>query len=873
MKPRLSLLQKVWRKLRGDRVEARRKPAARKRREIVSALEPLEGRIAPAALINPTTLVYKDFDGDVVTVKFSKPLFTQENAEINLVKANDVFKFKDGSMVTSAPFDPATAPAQQLSLIDLTKVPTNLKGSLANGTGMTITAVQGSLTVEGVSVLGDGFADIGYLKATGLNLGKVSISGDLGQIDAGKPSAAVGVTALIVKSMGMRGVDTQIAAGASLDSTIIGALGALTVKDDLKGATLHAVHGTDFLGNVTTLGRIGNITIGGSLLGRVALEAASDSTGFIESASNIGVVKIGTDAADGIFGGGGVNAGSIVAAGKITSVTVSGDIAGGGGANSGAVRALTLGPVIVKGDLAGGAGSGSGSVGGTTVGAVTIGDDVVAGAGIASGVIFSTGTMGAVKINGDIDGTTATAGTGAGGIEAGGKLTSVSVLGTLKGGAITQSGFIDAQADVGALVIHDILGGAGDNSGSVAAAGKVASLAIAGNVIGGTGFGSGSVFTGVDTQLVGDLGAVKIGGRIQGGTQDNTGVISSGGKIASVTIGPAAAVDQVLLQGGAGDFSGAIFSRGAMGAVKIAGHVQGGAGDFSGSVSSRDFITPDLERAGDMGAVIVKGNVSGGSGDDSGQILADGKLASATIGNLAGSGGDRSGSIRAGQGFTAGAIGAVKLGTLTGAAGGDSGAIVAEGRIASVIVAGNTLGGSIRAGDDLGAITFSLNVDGTDVSARGKLTPSATADLAIGKITIGGNVSNAQFLAGYGTDGFAVNGDAQIGAVMVKGNWTGSDIVAGVVNGGSPGFGTEGDTRIDSEDNAKIVSQIASIVITGNVLGTGADGDHFGFTAQKIGSFKIGTLAKPLNALADGQVFEIEGTTDVSVREVSPLVA
>src|SRR5437870_5046298 len=53
-------------------------PAAR---PLPSALEPLEMRIAPAMLINPMTVSYQDKDGDVVTVKATKAIFTQANLD------------------------------------------------------------------------------------------------------------------------------------------------------------------------------------------------------------------------------------------------------------------------------------------------------------------------------------------------------------------------------------------------------------------------------------------------------------------------------------------------------------------------------------------------------------------------------------------------------------------------------------------------------------------------------------------------------------------------------------------------------------------------------------------------------------------------
>jgi hypothetical protein len=878
MNRRPSLFRKIWRKLRGAKPAA---PTPLPPRDAepqpkrASSLEPLEGRIAPAALINPTTLVYKDIDGDIVTVKFSKELFKGAGDVATL--ANQVFKFDTGNVIGNGftAFDPATAVAQQLQLIDLTKAPLSATvGNVAQGTGFTITAVKGALN-DGP---GDGSAHVGYVKATGLALGAVSIAGDLGQIDAGTASVKTAIASLKVQSLGAKGLTTQGTTGASLESNIVGGLGSLTVAGDVREASVRVVNGSNFQGTVTAPARIGAITIGGSLIGAEAAGAASDSTGLIQSQGEIGAVRIGTTAAQGIVGGGGQNSGSILAAGKIASVLVSGDVSGGAGAGSGVIQAGTsLGATTIKGSLKG-AGANSGIVQGGSIASITLGGSIIAGTGAESGIVAASfGSIGIIKIGGDIDATTNEAGAGAGGIDAYGKIASVTVTGALKGGVGAQSGFIKGGWDIGAVTLHDIVGGAGKNAGTVLASGKIASIGIAGNVLGGSGAGSGSVFGGFDAAFAGDIGAVKIGGRIEGGSGVSSAVISSTGKIASVTIGPAKAVDQVLLKGGAGDWSGAIFSRGGMGAVKIMGHIEGGGGDFSGAIVARDLINFATDRAGDIAAVTVAGRVQGGTGDYSGIISSDGKLASATIGSLIGGDGDRSGTVRAGQGLlSAGNTGAIAIkGALTGGAGDQSGGVVAEGKIASITVDLSASGGTIRAGDDIGALTFKQNVDGTKVSARGQAVQGATKDVAIGAITVGGNVANAQFLAGYDTALTASNPDAQIGTVIVKGNWTASDLVAGVLDAGAAGFGDAGDVAIPGLDNAKIVSSIASIVITGSVSGTpGIDGDHFGFTAQKIGAFKaagVATPQPPLNALADGQFFDAV-TDEVTVREI-PLQA
>ena len=126
----------------------------------------------------------------------------------------------------------------------------------------------------------------------------------------------------------------------------------------------------------------------------------------------------------------------------------------------------------------------------------------------------------------------------------------------------------------------------------------------------------------------------------------------------------------------------------------------------------------------------------------------------------------------------------------------------------------------------------------------------------------------AQILGGY-LQNFAgpvpFNGNASIGPVKVGGDWIASSISAGVRDGGAPGFGTPGDTIIAG---ATLISRIASISIKGAVIGTAADGDHFGFTAQQIGSFKAGPFKAALTAGTDAAIELSPHTGDVAIREV-----
>jgi autotransporter-associated beta strand protein len=160
---------------------------------------------------NGLSATYTETDGDLVTVKITKGALT----------AGDfVFSFSGDNR-------------QQLQRL--------LLDTEDAGTKVTITAKR---TEAG----GDGFANIGYINANGVELGAVKVDGDLGRIDAGA------VKSLTVQSLGAFGLTSQ-AAGGSLVSNFSDKLGKLTVKASIHGATL--------LGTAS----IGTVKINGSFLG------------------------------------------------------------------------------------------------------------------------------------------------------------------------------------------------------------------------------------------------------------------------------------------------------------------------------------------------------------------------------------------------------------------------------------------------------------------------------------------------------------------------------------------------------------------------------------------------------------------------------
>ena len=110
----------------------------------------------------------------------------------------------------------------------------------------------------------------------------------------------------------------------------------------------------------------------------------------------------------------------------------------------------------------------------------------------------------------------------------------------------------------------------------------------------------------------------------------------------------------------------------------------------------------------------------------------------------------------------------------------------------------------------------------------------------------------------------AVNGNAQIGAVSVGGDWLASDLVAGAVDTDLDSFGDEDDAIIGGGAS---IAKIASIVVRGTVAGSSAPGDRFGFTSHTIGSFKSVGYTPRFQGGAD--IIELALITDdVTIREI-----
>ena len=330
--------------------------------------------LAPTISANGKTATFIDRDGDLVTMKTSKGTFKASQFLIPAVGEN----------------------GGQLARL-------NLNNPLDGFAGAKI-----SISAKRVDSLSDGKVNVGYLNASGIDLGSLTIAGDLGRIDVGdgsKPGKAL--ASLVVDSIGVQGFSTQ-AGQTSNESTIDGDIGTVLVKGDISGADV-----TFGYANSTT----GSIRIGGSI-------RADGNEGIIHT-GKIGSLTILGDVVGGDFAGSGgvivegdaksISVGGSIRAGdgisgqlrvaNVGSLTVGGDVVGSDSPFSGLLTFKTAKTVKVGGSLEGSAGEQSGFIRSESgIGALTIGRDVLGGSGQQSGsvLISGTGSIGKTKIGGSV---------------------------------------------------------------------------------------------------------------------------------------------------------------------------------------------------------------------------------------------------------------------------------------------------------------------------------------------------------------------------------------------------------------------------------------------------------------------------------------
>jgi hypothetical protein len=856
----------------------------------ISSIEFLEARIAPASVI-----MFTDVDGDTVTVKSSKGILT-----------NALLHFEDRGL------------GKQLTEIDVNT-------PMFQGTNLTFKVKKGPT--------GDGLVNVGYIDATGVDLGTVNVPGDIGRIDAGdgntnKPA----IKTLIAKSLGAYHDSTQSGGvggeEADLDAvrsiltelvstttgTATGLLGVIQDQvQDLLGSgsvidsTLSRLL-TGLASDIQSLLDLGSEAIGDvtpaiqSLLGNIV----NDITGLLDIAGldptalpSALVTQLGNvigKVNDAVFQlldplglGGTVSDVLAKLQGTVQEVlgllsgpfdptlpenllsSLENALSGSGGILGGLLDALlgtggqltslinTLGDTLD--DL----------IGGTQTGVTTSAllDDIVALEAHVSAALATNPTGGTLTLLTDVKnaigdilvlpqallndllgglgGLDGVLGNLLGGLPGNGPeglqslIENIAVLlngitGNLSdvlenGGEILSSTLRDLALLESQLV--SVLGSVGGQLTEDARTSITSVVKMIVDLLGTNPDDGDPTNPSTRFNILGDIGTIRI-------ARDISNIfLNVIGGIKKLTVGGS-------LIGGADVNSGEIFTTGNIGNVKIGKHLLGGLNLNSGLIQS----------GGQIKTTSIAGSIIGGLGNSSGEVIMNSDASRVHVkGDLIGNSGLFSASID----NTNGRIGSVKIG-------------------GSVVSGLNTESGSIRVMGDIGNLTVRGSLIGDDdngviISAAATKAPNEKNNFAFRNISVGGRVAFATILGGYDTDLEAVNSHAQVGRVLIKGDWFASNLAAGAVPGDSEpeNFGTNFDAVITGGMPGSVLSKIASIVIKGTVIGTTEEGgDNFGFVAQQIGSFKFGTNKLKLNKGAGNDAIKIsQGTgADVAIHEL-----
>ncbi len=477
---------------------------------------------------------------------------------------------------------------------------------------------------------------------------------------------------------------------------------------------------------------------------------------------------------------------------------------------------VNLGSVVIGGDLAE-IDAGDGTPGAVAVKSLTVrslgaaGTDTIEGGGDLHSVLH--GSVGSLTVKKDFDGVFFEL------PDVGSKIGTVTIGGSVLGRAGDDSGRLLAPAFGSVNVAGFILGGSGTDSGAVqSTTGSVGNVKIGKSIVGGTGTNSGLLLSQQGA------GTVSVGGSIVGGAGAGSGRADFGDTLKNFKLTGS-------LVGGAGDNSGFVRVNGA-GSITIGGDIVGASAD-SGQIADSGILKGNLKP---IKTVTIKGSIIGGSAGGSADLL-------------------RSGAVDLAQSATD----SVTIG----------GSIVAGGNDSTGSVGGN---GSFNAAASVRSLTLKGSLLGNSnqsafIGVVGAPAPTGMANLVLGNLKITGDVIHGVIAAGFNRASGTQIGDVQIGSVSVGGDWRASSLSAGVLPGTDGYFANNDDTAAASTV-AGFISSVEKIEIKGGLYGTSDGNEHFGFTAEKIGSLKIGSRVVALNPAAFDN-FPLFPNTNVSVREIA----
>ncbi len=503
----------------------------------------------------------------------------------------------------------------------------DIKGAFVNIVG----GADGRLDTLAVggSMIGNSTANSGRVQSEG-NMGKVTVAGDV--IGGGGTHSGSITTFSDIVSVTIGG--SLIGGSSTYAGTILSDYLGEGPKPNETGGHIGPVSiGRDVLGGSDTAagsiisesGRLGNITIGGSLLA-----GSGNRSSHIHSNLEMGAISIGGS----VVGGIGNQSGQIETMSVMGNVQIGGSLNGGAGEDSGQVTArFTIGSITVGKNVVGGDGLYSGgATSGQTMGNVTIGGSIRGGKSTLTGYVYAAHSMGIVNITGNVVG-------GAGlrsGILDGRSMPSVFVGGSIRGGKGEGSGVIVGRSFLVPVirVNGDVVGDAGIGSGAIRVD-SVGTVTVGGSVIGGTNSDTGGIFA------HGPISTVNIAGNIRGGssngTQDlvRTGIVSSRlAKIGIMTLGGSLIAGTDATTGLFSD-NGTIQAGKNIGRLTIKGSIVGNA-TYSAVISAYGQAMAPAGSDVAIGSINVTGRVEHAlihAGIDAfGQTNADAQIGTVTVG-------------------------------------------------------------------------------------------------------------------------------------------------------------------------------------------------------------------------------------------------
>lgn len=473
---------------------------------------------APDFSADHKTATFTDVDGDLVTVKTTLGTFDAGNIR--------VFTGVDG----------AVTGGKQFSRLDLR----DLKFAGAN---ITITAKRGPLG-------GDGLVNLGFLDATGVDLGVFSLKGDLGRVEIGDgtgPSA----TSLTVSSLGVYGTSTQVGITASADSHVAGALLLFTVTHDVGNVVFHGtslgtakIGGTvdgatiELTGGITALTVAGDVLSSSLVTGALsgALKFSGDLDGCAFNLADVTTFSVGGDvihassiSSSGAFGSitPGATAGSYVVAGGFK---VAGDVDNSSLTASGNLALLSIGGDARALTLTANAGIGS-IAAGATVGSVKLNGGLFISGGLLDSTISTTAAtdVSVLSVLGRVDTATIALSHGAGTVKFG---RSVRDLTFTAAGSVTTASVTYSMVDSSFTTTGGL--------GTLTAGTTAGSVKITG------GFTIGGALVDSSIKTDGDLAKLTVGRRMDGSTVSARGTDAPADDVAAATIGSVAIRGRVM---------------------------------------------------------------------------------------------------------------------------------------------------------------------------------------------------------------------------------------------------------------------------------------------------------------------------------------